>query len=186
MAASSRMSSTSQGLSRRSMIEGGALFAVGAALIEGAPAHAAAAAGDPIIPVPLPVQMPAKEGIADLRGTRLAYWDTGGDGPAIVLLHPSTGSLLMWGYQQPVFANAGYRVIAYSRRGHYHSEPVPRENPGSASQDLHNLVEFLGIRKFHAVASAAGAAGCVQQCRARFRRPAFEVSLIDGRSSRSR
>jgi pimeloyl-ACP methyl ester carboxylesterase len=109
-----------------------------------------------MVPMPLPVPAPAKEGIAELRGTRLAYWDTGGDGPAIVLLHPATGSLLMWGYQQPVFAKAGYRVIAYSRRGHYHSEPVPRESPGSASQDLHNLVEFLGIGKFHAVASAAG------------------------------
>ena len=89
-------------------------------------------------------------------GTRLGYWDTGGDGQPIVLLHPATGSALIWGYQQPVFAKAGYRVIAYSRRGHHNSEPVPATDPGTASGDLHNLIEFLGLRKFHAVASAAG------------------------------
>lgn len=141
--------------SRRTMLEGSALLAAGTTLIEG-PAHAAANVSDPMIPVPLPAQVPAKEGIAQLPGTRLGYWDTGGDGQPIVLLHPATGSSLIWGYQQPVFAKAGYRVIAYSRRGHHNSDPVPRENPGSASGDLHNLVEFLGLRKFHAVGSAAG------------------------------
>ena len=42
---------------------------------------------DPMTPVPLPAQVPASEGIAELPGTRLDYWDTGGEGPAIVLLH---------------------------------------------------------------------------------------------------
>jgi pimeloyl-ACP methyl ester carboxylesterase len=64
----------------------------------------------------------------------------------------------MWPYQQPVFAKAGYRVISYSRRGHNNSEPVPRDNPGTASHDLHNLIEFLNIGRFHAVGSAAGCA----------------------------
>jgi pimeloyl-ACP methyl ester carboxylesterase len=109
-----------------------------------------------MVPVPLPVPVPAKEEIAELPGTRLGYWDTGGDGPPLVLMHPATGSALIWGYQQPVFAKAGYRVIAYSRRGHHNSEPVPQENPGIASEDLHNLIQFLGIQKFHVVASAAG------------------------------
>lgn len=113
---------------------------------------------DPFIPVPLPPQVPAKEGIAELPGTRLGYWDTGGDGPAIVLMHPATGSALIWGYQQPVFAKAGYRVIAYSRRGYRNSDPVPEQNPGAASEDLHHLIDYLGLRQFHAVASAAGCA----------------------------
>src|SRR5499425_3170532 len=113
---------------------------------------------NPMKPIPIPAQVPAKDGVAQIPETRLWYWDTGGPGVPIVLLHPATGSALIWGYQQPVFALAGYRVIAYSRRGHHNSEPVPHENPGTASQDLHNLVEFLGLRKFHAVASAAGCA----------------------------
>jgi len=140
-------------MTRRGMIEGTTFLAAGAALSSPV---AGAEVSDPMLSVPLPPQMPAREGLAQLPGTRLGYWDTGGDGPAIVLLHPATGSALIWGYQQPVFARAGYRVIAYSRRGYHNSEPVPRENPGTASHDLHNLVEFLGLRKLHAVASAAG------------------------------
>jgi pimeloyl-ACP methyl ester carboxylesterase len=106
--------------------------------------------------VPLPAQVPAKEALATLPDTRLWYWDTGGDGAPVVLIHPATGSGLIWGYQQPAFAKAGYRVIGYSRRSYYNSDPLSKERPGTASEDLHNLIEFLGIKKFHAVGSANG------------------------------
>jgi pimeloyl-ACP methyl ester carboxylesterase len=111
---------------------------------------------DPMVPVPIPEQMPAKEGMADLPGTRLGYWDTGGAGEPIVLLHPASGSALVWLYQQPVFAKAGYRVIAYSRRNYYNSDLAPENNPGTASEDLQNLVELLRLERFHLVSSAAG------------------------------
>jgi pimeloyl-ACP methyl ester carboxylesterase len=129
-----------------------------AALLGGVPGivRAAGAAVDPLVPVPLPPQVPAREGIAALADTRLWFWDTGGSGEPIVLLHPASGSGLIWGYQQPVFAKAGYRVIAYSRRGYYNSQPIERTRPGIGSEDLRNLVDFLGIGKFHLVASAAG------------------------------
>jgi pimeloyl-ACP methyl ester carboxylesterase len=116
----------------------------------------AAMTGSAIKPIPMPPQAPAKEGTAAVAGTELAYWDTGGSGEAIVLLHPATGSVRIWGYQQPVFAKAGYRVIAYSRRGYAGSQPVPKENPGTAAGDLHALVEFLRLGKFHIAGSAAG------------------------------
>ena len=144
------------GSSRRDLLKTGALLAASATLVDGAPAYAQARWSDPMVPVPLPAQVPAKEAIAQLPGARLGYWDTGGNGAPIVLMHPATGSALIWGYQQPVFARAGYRIIAYSRRGYHNSEPVPKENPGTASEDLHHLIEHLGIQKFHAVASAAG------------------------------
>jgi len=111
---------------------------------------------DPMIPVPIPQQVPAKDGIAELPGTRLGYWDTGGDGTPVVFLHPASGSALVWLYQQPVFAKAGYRVIAYSRRNYYNSDLAGEDNPGIGSEDLHNLIELLGVAKFHAVSSAAG------------------------------
>src|SRR5882757_7592023 len=98
-----------------------------AAMLTAAPAAAQ------LVPVPLPQPVPAKETLATLPDTRLWYWDTGGDGTPIVLVHPATGSGLIWGYQQPAFAKAGYRVIAYSRRGHHNSEPVPATDPGTAS-----------------------------------------------------
>src|SRR5580765_1797935 len=96
----------------------------------------AALSPEPLTPIPIPPQAPAKEGIAVLPGTRLSYWDTGGNGEAIVLLHPATGTQRIWSYQQPVFAKAGYRVIAYSRRGYGGSDPVPKDNPGTAAGDL--------------------------------------------------
>ncbi len=104
----------------------------------------------------MPAPVPAKEAIATLGDAHLFYWDTGGDGVPIVLLHPATGSALIWGYQQPAFAKAGYRVIGYSRRSYFGSDPLAADRPGIASEDLNALVDFLGIRRFHAVGSAAG------------------------------
>ena len=111
---------------------------------------------DPMVPVPIPEQVPAKEGMAALPGTNLGYWDTGGTGQPVVFLHPASGSALVWLYQQPVFAKAGYRVIAYSRRNYYNSDSAPNKNPGSASVDLQNFVDYLGLNQFHLVSSAAG------------------------------
>lgn len=111
---------------------------------------------DPMVPVPIPAQAAAKEGMAELPGTRLGYWDTGGNGEPVVFLHPASGSALVWLYQQPAFAKAGYRVIAYSRRNYYNSDSAPEDNPGSGSEDLQNLIEFLELETFHIVSSAAG------------------------------
>ena len=79
-----------------------------------------------------------------------------GSGEPVVFLHPASGSALVWLYQQPVFAKVGYRVIAYSRRNYYNSDSAPEDNPGTGSEDLQNLTEFLGLEKFHIVSSAAG------------------------------
>jgi pimeloyl-ACP methyl ester carboxylesterase len=138
-------------ISRRTVVGAAAL------LLAATPRHAMGAMIDePLKPIPIPPQRPAKEGIAALPGTRISYWDTGGSGEAILLLHPATGSARIWSYQQPVFASGGYRVIAYSRRGHGGSDPVPKENPGTAANDLHALIEFLGVGRFHLAGSAAG------------------------------
>jgi pimeloyl-ACP methyl ester carboxylesterase len=72
------------------------------------------------------------------------------------MLHPASGSGLIWGYQQPAFAKAGHRVIAYSRRGYYNSAPFDKANPGTGAGDLHNLLDHLGLSRIHLVASAAG------------------------------
>jgi pimeloyl-ACP methyl ester carboxylesterase len=140
--------------SRRSLLAGiAAASAFGASISSGA---AAGQALDPLAPVPLPPQAPVTEGMAQLADTKLWFWDTGGGGEAVVLLHPASGSGLIWGYQQPVFAQAGYRVISYSRRGYYGSAPVDRAKPGIASEDLHELADFLKLGRFHLVGSAQG------------------------------
>lgn len=105
---------------------------------------------------PIPQQAPAREGTAQLRDVKLWVSDTGGDGPAVVFSHPTTGSGLIWQYQQPVFAKAGYRVISYSRRGYYGSDAGPKDNPGSAAEDLRELMDVLKVDRFHAIGLAAG------------------------------
>jgi pimeloyl-ACP methyl ester carboxylesterase len=104
----------------------------------------------------VPAQVPAREALAPIADTHLWYWDTGGEGAPVVLLHPASGSGLIWGYQQPALAKAGYRVIGYSRRSYYNSDPIAKDHPGIGSADLHALVEYLGLKKFSIVASAAG------------------------------
>jgi pimeloyl-ACP methyl ester carboxylesterase len=116
-----------------------------------APAHSQATAN-----VLVPAQAPAKEALAPIADTHLWYWDTGGEGAPVVLLHPASGSGLIWGYQQSALAKAGYRVIGYSRRSYYNSDPMAKDHPGIGSADLHALIEFLGLKKFSVVASAAG------------------------------
>jgi pimeloyl-ACP methyl ester carboxylesterase len=145
-----------QGVSRRGLLMSSAVAGAGVAL-GGAPMRAAAAPqANPLTPIPLPAQAPAKEGMAELQDTKLWYWDTGGAGTPIVLSHPASGSGLIWGYQQPVFAKAGYRVIGYSRRGYYNSAPYDKEKAGIGSEDLQQLAQKLGLGRFHLVASAAG------------------------------
>ena len=113
---------------------------------------------DPMIPVPVPDQAPVREGHAPVPGGELYFWDTGGTGPAVVMMHPATGSAHMWLYQQPVFAAAGFRVVGWSRRGHRGSTPVDPANPGSGSVDLRHLLDHLGLERVHLVACAAGGA----------------------------
>ncbi|NOW48053.1 pimeloyl-ACP methyl ester carboxylesterase [Novosphingobium sp. SG751A] len=94
--------------------------------------------------------------IADLGGRSLAYFDTGGRGPVIILLHAQTGSARSWAYQAAPLAKAGYRVIGYSRRGHEGSSPDTGDFPGRSNQDLIAMADYLGIGRFHLLGTAAG------------------------------
>ena len=96
---------------------------------------------------------------ADLPGVQLWYTDSGGSGTPVILLHAVSGNTESWVYQTPVFTKAGYRCIAYDRKGWGRSRPQPGgEQAGSAAEDLHNLANHLGLERFHLVGTAAGAA----------------------------
>ena len=115
------------------------------------------ATDDPLVPVRMPAQASSKEAMAQLPDTRLYYSDSGGKGTPVIFMHPAgSGNPLIWGYQQPVFVAAGYRVIVYARRGYYKSDSAPKENPGNAADDLANLIQVLGLGKVHVVSSGAG------------------------------
>jgi pimeloyl-ACP methyl ester carboxylesterase len=96
----------------------------------------------------------------ELPGVHLWYNDTGGTGTPVIFLHAASGTSDSWVYQLPAFTAAGYRCITYDRRGWGRSRPLPTgEQPGYGSDDLHGLVEYLGLARFHVVATAAGGIG---------------------------
>jgi pimeloyl-ACP methyl ester carboxylesterase len=97
-------------------------------------------------------------GHADLPGVRLWYTDSGGSGVPVVLLHANTGNADSWQHNIPGFVEAGYRVIAFDRRGWGRSTVNPDTGlqPGTIAEDLHALVEYLKLDRFHLVAVAGG------------------------------
>ena len=92
-----------------------------------------------------------------LPGVDLWYEDTGGSGVPVIFLHAASGTCESWIYQIPAFATAGYRCIAYDRRTWGRSRPTdPDLQPGFMGDDLHGLVESLGLERFHLAATAQG------------------------------
>src|SRR5262245_33060112 len=97
-----------------------------------------------------------RETYADLPGVRLWYKDTGGNGVPVVFLHSNTGSSQNWEHQIPAFTAAGYRLIAFDRRGWGRTMAEPGAQPGTAADDLRALMKFLGIDRFHLIGTAGG------------------------------
>jgi pimeloyl-ACP methyl ester carboxylesterase len=95
---------------------------------------------------------------ADLPGVKLWFTDSGGTGVPLVLLHPNTGTTEIWEPQIGPFAQAGYRVIAFDRRGWGKSTPDPATGPqpGSIAGDLDALVDHLKLERFHLLGVAGG------------------------------
>jgi pimeloyl-ACP methyl ester carboxylesterase len=102
------------------------------------------------------INVPVHEAYAALPGVRLFYQDTGGTGIPVVFLHANTGSSRVWEYQIPAFTAAGYRVIAFDRRGWGRTEPESSAAPGTAADDLAALLDKLGIGRIHLIGTAGG------------------------------
>ena len=97
------------------------------------------------------------EGYADLPGVRVWHIDTGGGDSTVVLMHAATGSSRVWEHQIPAFTGAGHRIVAFDRRGWGRSIVDPSgPQPGTAADDLHALMDHLGVGRFHLVGTAAG------------------------------
>jgi len=101
--------------------------------------------------------LPVREAYAALPGVRIWYADTGGRGAPVVFVHAATGSSRVWEHQLPAFTAAGYRVVAYDRRGFGRSVIDPAGvQPGTGADDLLALVDRLGIDRLHLIGTAAG------------------------------
>jgi pimeloyl-ACP methyl ester carboxylesterase len=93
----------------------------------------------------------------ELPGVKLWFVDTGGTGTPIVLLHPNTGTVDVWESQIAGFSQAGYRVIAFDRKGWGKSiADAAGAQPGSVAGDLDALVNYLKLDRFHLLGVAGG------------------------------
>lgn len=148
-------SSRADKLERRDLLRLAAAAGGAAALLS---TTSSRAASRPVwTPIELPAPAPATEGMVDVGGAKLWFWDTGGDGQPVVFLHAGSQSGAGWGYQQPAFVAAGFRAVGYSRRGCFRSEPGDPKEPGFASDDLDRLIAHLGLGRVHLVSVALGA-----------------------------
>ncbi|PWE31782.1 alpha/beta hydrolase [Pararhodobacter marinus] len=77
----------------------------------------------------------------------LYYQDTGGTGRPVVLIHGWPLSSAAWSKQIPALTQAGYRVIAYDRRGFGRSDkPATGYDYDTLTQDLDRLMTDLDLR----------------------------------------
>jgi pimeloyl-ACP methyl ester carboxylesterase len=97
-------------------------------------------------------------GYAALPGVKLWFVDTGGPGTPLILLHANTGTSEVWVRQIMDFARAGFRVIAFDRRGWGKSlaDPTSGPQPGSIAEDLDALADHLRLGRFHLLGVAGG------------------------------
>lgn len=85
------------------------------------------------------------------------YYEDHGSGQPVVLIHGYPLSSASWEKQVPALLDAGYRVIAYDRRGFgKSSQPTTGYNYDTFAEDLHSLVTQLKLRDFVLVGFSMG------------------------------
>ena len=95
-------------------------------------------------------------------GVRVRYRDSGGTGPAVLLLHGIGGSLELWSAQF-VDANQGMRLIALDLPGHGLSDFGPQPfAPKTFAAFAWRVADALGLGRIHLAGNSMGGAICVQ------------------------
>jgi pimeloyl-ACP methyl ester carboxylesterase len=92
------------------------------------------------------------------EGVRLHVADVG-TGEPVVFVHGSLSDYTYWSDQQPAFAAAGRRSIAYSRRYNWpnRNKPIPSYSAVTDAQDLAGLIGALELGRVHLVGHSYGA-----------------------------
>jgi len=97
---------------------------------------------------------------AVLDDVSLWYIDTkaNSDQDVLVLLHANSGNSELWTPQITAFSQAGYRVIAFDRKGWGKSRALSSKDNGTGSiaNDLDRLMKHLDIKRFHLLGIAGG------------------------------
>ena len=101
--------------------------------------------------------MPHVEVGKENSGAINLYYEDHGSGKPVVLIHGYPLSSSSWEKQVPALLAAGYRVIAYDRRGFGQSnQPTTGYNYDTFAQDLHHLVTHLKLSDFSLVGFSMG------------------------------
>jgi pimeloyl-ACP methyl ester carboxylesterase len=114
-----------------------------------------------------------REKFVDVPAGHIYYQDSGGKGETVVFLHPASGNSLVFEYQIEPFVKAGYRFVAFDRAGFGQSTRAT-SGPGNVAE-LEQVMDALGVRKFHIVGVAGGAGTGLQYL---LNRPGRVLSLV--------
>lgn len=85
------------------------------------------------------------------------YRDSEHHGVPVVFLHAASGSSMTWEHQIAPVTGAGYRFIAIDYRG----VGIP-SGPGDCTPRLAELIDTLGLTRFHLLGTAAGGGAALQ------------------------
>lgn len=92
-----------------------------------------------------------------LTDVKVHVEDTGGPGRPVVLIHGWPLSSASWELQTPALLAAGYRVVAYDRRGFGQSDkPTRGYSYDSLADDLHGVITELDLRDASLVGFSMG------------------------------
>jgi pimeloyl-ACP methyl ester carboxylesterase len=90
------------------------------------------------------------------NGINIKYWDWGGRGPSMVMLHPSSGFGRIWDHTARLL-HPDFRIIAPDQRGHGDTDkPACGYSGEDYTADLRALVEALGLGKIIIVGHSLG------------------------------
>ncbi len=92
----------------------------------------------------------------ELPTVRLWVVDSGGSGPAVLLLHPRTGNSSIWQRTVPALAEAGFRAIAIDTPGWGRSDLSESETARPVALTLESLLDALLLERVHVVGTAMG------------------------------
>lgn len=109
---------------------------------------------DAVLDVPAGMDSALKRQVM-VEGGELPVWDSGGSGVPVVLVHATSGTAAAWQYQFDALRKAGWRVIAYSRRGTAEAS-APGAGIETEINDLLAILDTLGLSKCHLVGTASG------------------------------
>ena len=88
---------------------------------------------------------------AEVNGIRL-YYESTGEGPAIVLAHGAGGNHMSWWQQAPFFRDS-YRVVTFDHRAFGQSRDVAEGGGrGQFAADVLALLDLLSVERFFFVA----------------------------------